>query len=262
METNLPLFSVWNERLGKAIQDLGAPAFCSRMSLALNSVLEFDYFAVYGYVNGVMAKNLFNNYPAHGAGIVDEYIDGRYKRDPLFRRASTSGFNDLISLRGGPDRELDRRYFDWYEQVGLGDEIGFGYRMDDSTQIILSVARRADQRHFVPSELNPFRSILPTVLALAARQWVRVGDEMLPAQAVGDADAARAAAVRKLPLTSREIEIVEYVLKGYSSETIAANLAISLGTVKVHRRNIYQKLKISSQVELFHLCLTPVSAAH
>ncbi|RTF06923.1 response regulator transcription factor, partial [Serratia marcescens] len=57
-------------------------------------------------------------------------------------------------------------------------------------------------------------------------------------------------------LTPREREIVDLILAGCSSQQIADRLFISLGTVKNHRKNIYGKLNIGSQAELFSLLLT------
>ena len=54
-------------------------------------------------------------------------------------------------------------------------------------------------------------------------------------------------------LTKRERSVVKMILTGHSSNAIALNLGISLPTVKTHRRNIYAKLHISSQAELFSL---------
>jgi DNA-binding CsgD family transcriptional regulator len=54
-------------------------------------------------------------------------------------------------------------------------------------------------------------------------------------------------------LTARERSVVKMILTGHSSNAIALNLGISLPTVKTHRRNIYAKLQISSQAELFSL---------
>jgi DNA-binding CsgD family transcriptional regulator len=58
-----------------------------------------------------------------------------------------------------------------------------------------------------------------------------------------------------LNLTSRETAIVDLVLQGHSSESIGLKLNISTGTVKVHRRNVYRKLGISSQTQLLALYL-------
>ena len=56
-------------------------------------------------------------------------------------------------------------------------------------------------------------------------------------------------------LTAREREVAQLILIGHSSNSISLNLGISLPTVKTHRRNIYSKLEISSQAELFSLFL-------
>ena len=52
-------------------------------------------------------------------------------------------------------------------------------------------------------------------------------------------------------LTPREHEVAVHILKGHSSKSLAREINISPETVKIHRRNIYRKLEISSQSELF-----------
>ncbi|MNI47737.1 Response regulator protein TodT [compost metagenome] len=54
-------------------------------------------------------------------------------------------------------------------------------------------------------------------------------------------------------LTGREQEIVQLLLRGHSSASVAEQLNISPGTVKIHRKNIYAKLGIGSQSELLGL---------
>ncbi|TKB24347.1 MAG: helix-turn-helix transcriptional regulator, partial [Mesorhizobium sp.] len=56
---------------------------------------------------------------------------------------------------------------------------------------------------------------------------------------------------KSLSLTPREQHVVDLVLQGHSTESIARAMRIVPGTVKVHRRNIYRKLKIKSQAGLF-----------
>ena len=52
-------------------------------------------------------------------------------------------------------------------------------------------------------------------------------------------------------LTPRERQIVELILKGYPTTLIAEKLSLSRGTVKTHRRRIYDKLDITTERELF-----------
>lgn len=54
-------------------------------------------------------------------------------------------------------------------------------------------------------------------------------------------------------LTKRECEIVVLMARGKDKQAIAEKLFISEGTVKVHARNIYQKLGIHSKQELIAL---------
>lgn len=56
-------------------------------------------------------------------------------------------------------------------------------------------------------------------------------------------------------LTDREVQIVKLVLQGFPTFEIARRLKITVGTVKNHRRRLYQKLDITSERELFLLYL-------
>lgn len=51
-------------------------------------------------------------------------------------------------------------------------------------------------------------------------------------------------------LTKKEIEVVEYFLKGFSYKQIAMAMQISVSTVNDHQKKIYKKLNINSKYEL------------
>jgi DNA-binding NarL/FixJ family response regulator len=65
------------------------------------------------------------------------------------------------------------------------------------------------------------------------------------------------AASRQLRLTQREAEIVTAICQGNSNKEIAAKLSISEETVKRHLSNIFEKLGISSRLELAVLANRP-----
>ncbi|MNR29094.1 Response regulator protein TodT [compost metagenome] len=54
-------------------------------------------------------------------------------------------------------------------------------------------------------------------------------------------------------LTDAQRHVAKLILQGHSSTSIASRLKISDGTVKVHKHNIYQRLNISTNAELFRL---------
>lgn len=54
----------------------------------------------------------------------------------------------------------------------------------------------------------------------------------------------------EIPLTKREIEIIQKIADDMSNQEIADELHISLRTVETHRRNLMQKLNVKTVVAL------------
>ncbi len=55
-------------------------------------------------------------------------------------------------------------------------------------------------------------------------------------------------------LTSREYEVMTFVITGVMNKRVAAELGISEETVKIHRRRVMEKMGIRSVAELVRLC--------
>jgi DNA-binding NarL/FixJ family response regulator len=53
----------------------------------------------------------------------------------------------------------------------------------------------------------------------------------------------------KYLLSPREIEVLQFLIKGYSAKMIASGLNISFDTARAHLKNIYQKLHVNSGKE-------------
>ena len=54
-------------------------------------------------------------------------------------------------------------------------------------------------------------------------------------------------------LSSREIDVLRLLARGYSSARIQSELYIAAGTVNYHTRNIYAKLGVHSKQEVIDL---------
>ena len=57
----------------------------------------------------------------------------------------------------------------------------------------------------------------------------------------------------ELPLTKRELEILEHLSKGLLYKEIALELGITIGTVKQHIHKIYDKLQVNNKTEAINL---------
>ena len=57
------------------------------------------------------------------------------------------------------------------------------------------------------------------------------------------------------PLTPREIEILEYIAKGYLNKQIAVELGISEQTIKNHVTSILRKLNANARTEAVVLAI-------
>jgi DNA-binding NarL/FixJ family response regulator len=62
-------------------------------------------------------------------------------------------------------------------------------------------------------------------------------------------------------LTGRERQITQLLLRGHSAKSVARELRIAPGTVMVHKRNLFAKLGITSQYELFSLFIKDLSSS-
>lgn len=87
---------------------------------------------------------------------------------------------------------------------------------------------------------------------VGGEMWIGRGSVQDLVQYLRAAEGAppREAPARGFGLTPRELDIVETIVAGYSNREIARHLSISEDTVKNHLSNVFDKLGVSSRLEL------------
>jgi len=58
----------------------------------------------------------------------------------------------------------------------------------------------------------------------------------------------------ELPLSKREMEVLQLITLGHANKEIARNFGIAISTVKNHIHNIFEKLGVSSRQEAIQSC--------
>jgi DNA-binding CsgD family transcriptional regulator len=140
----------------------------------------------------------------------------------------------------------------------LQDEMACFTDLQDGRFLFFSFGRRASEAHFRRRELQAVTRDLPVLVALC-RQHFNGASYSHENPGVNMDDLRLNIALERFgesSLTPREHEVAAFILKGHSSKSLAREISISPATVKIHRRNIYRKLSISSQSELFAKFLT------
>ena len=254
--------AVWISLLSKCIDSVDTEEFPVILVEALKSIADFDYSVSFAYHQNEKPICLYHTFsPAHRVVFVDDYLKGPYLLDPFFKACGRNVDSGLYRLRDiAPDRFYQSEYYrSYYIQTGLAEEICYTFYLLNGVAVVISLMRSGDSSRFSAREFRLLDSVAPIVISLAQRHWKNLPNnfEVEPSDlATGEQHKIIEETVSTLfspRITPRETQVVAQVLEGHSSESIARSLGISVGTVRIHRRNIYGKLQISSQQELFSI---------
>ena len=250
---SLPTFKAWNTLVAEAIDCLGSRGFPDALGASLRLLSPFQMMNGFIYSSDGRAFDLYNDkIVAERALIVDRYLAGAFVLDPFYDAIRTDSSERMIVMRElAPDDFSRTEYFRiHYATTAIVDEIGFVLRLNHGYTAVLSLSRTGRAAPFSEEDLQCLRSAAPLVCTLGSRHW-----RDAPALLLEIRNATPVSRIEHPRLTRRELEIVTLILKGHSNLSLAAVLGLSPNTVKVHRRQIYSKLNISSQGELFRLFL-------
>ena len=193
------------------------------------------------------------------------YLGGAYLLDPFRVHAENLKAPEVVRLAEiAPEDFFSSEYFrSYYASSRLADEVNFLVPVAPSEVVAVCVGRSLSMPPFDDREMQRFRAWLPLVGALFCRHLALAGpaagrDAREPEDREHHRLEARLSAFGAEVLTPREHEVVQHLLRGHAASDIAARLCMSVQTVRVHRRNIYEKLAISSLGELFGMAMQTV----
>lgn len=248
------------EATGGVVAAIGTEQFCKTLTDTLQIICPFDYCVIFGYYGNARPLDLFDTFPDSKRQVfVENYQEGPYLLDPFFLaciRPFPSGLYRLKNI--APDRFYQGEYFrNYYIQTGLAEEIGYFINLDDGVSVVISLMQTT--KVFSAKDVRELNQFFPIVRAAAEKNWPNLSVRFEANRSADDQNNSSRRLERAFLkfgegiLTRREREVVEYTLKGHSAEAVGRILEIAAGTVRIHRRNIYSKLRISSQGELFSM---------
>ena len=258
----------FHNRLGRLIEKLDDKQFWHALTDLLRGVVQFDnWVAVIFWPDRNPQLIAEIQAPASGEELFRGYLNSVYLLDPFYQfslSAIRSGVYCLDEV--APDHFRETEYFRRYFSINvLEDEVQFLAPLSAGGTLSLSLGGK---RRFSASEIGTlclYGAWIIPLMCHAVSSQTTVASPSVASASGGGRRVQFEQALRKkstAALTNREIEIALMILAGHSTKNIARQLGVSPATAKVHRRNLYKKLDISSQSTLFLLILDEESEAH
>ena len=254
----------WHAALAGLVKTSDEPGTAEALVKVIGTAVEHNATCLLAFHRDAPPNVLHHTMtPGRARHYLDRYLAGPYLLDPLYQLAVRRKKPDICRCRDEtPDRFRSSEYYrQYYERTHLADEMDFLLDTDTNSTLVLVVGRW--ETRFSRSDISALRLMEPIVKAAMQRIW----DSWAARHSDDERDLSMHQRLTQCferfgesSLTQRKRQITQLLLRGHSSKSIARELDIAPGTVMVHKRNLFSKLGITSQYELFSLFIDKLSA--
>lgn len=241
--------------VGAMVELLGEDDFGARLLERLHPTLPAASWSVYQVGPGCAPRL----YLSGSLGIPDTtracwnaYLSGPVREDRSLRFDDGPGRRTQlchITAREVPNEHRTRVY----EAHGMAERVSIVQHGADDALFAVNFYRHAHQRALSDAQIGDFEQLAPALLALARKQVALRGPAAEPQRSP---EALRQRLLQlNGELTLRELDVCTRLLRGMTQDGIAADLSLSLPTVKTYRNRAFARLGIHFRNELFALVL-------
>lgn len=261
-----PLPNTAESALAETLRKLTQPGFEAAVWQVFCRVAAPDNLVVLAYRDTGPPQVLYmqSDHTQVFAQLDATYLAGAYLLDPFYDMHRLRVAAGAYRMRDvAPDAFVRSRYFiEYYEQTTLIDEITFIAYPTPDVSINLCIGRDATSgQMFSPRQVEASLRIAPIICALAEAHWTGLTSTAAPAGDLAQALARTLKSTHAVALSPRQAEVALLILRGHSTVSIALRLGVAAQTVKVFRKQLYGRCRISSQAELFALMLPLLKGA-
>jgi len=230
--------------------------FLTRLVQCMQKWIPIEHVYILEFERGLQPRQLLIADSGYDHDL-SEYLNGLYLLDPYYDLYENQKKTGVFKLNvedwdAYSGTETYKRY--WRRVMG-NNEIAGLYETSDGRCVHVSFMIQTEDDQLVQDAVELMKLLESNFCALFKLHFHTNGPKF------GSDETTRRdlhATVREVLenfgrdfLSDREQQIVQLLLKGHSAKSIANLLNISPGTVGVHRSNIYQKLEVGSQGDLF-----------
>jgi DNA-binding CsgD family transcriptional regulator len=239
-----------------AIGGVGSDGHVDRLVDLIGALVSHDLMTIVRY--SATQRPEFVSHRNFSDAMVRKYLDIYYVYDPFYahwRKHQQPGVYPLNKLQGKAQR-LGMYIAEFLGQSVISDEVGV--LLNDGPGWCLGVFLDRTKRSFTVKEIARLEvkfTVFAAIHDLDIKS--RSSNFMRTAQTPSLGREPLTQRATLLPadlwpeLSARERELVNLILAGHPTVSIARKLGIAAGTVKNHRLHIYDKLDITTERELF-----------
>lgn len=236
------------------VGDLGLPGFERRLLTRLRAVTPAASCSVYRtganpalYLSGAL------DVPDTTRACWQAYLAGPYRHDRSLHpahEAPPAGTPVVCHITAGEVPAEHRARV--YEAHGVAERVSVVQREDAASLFAVNFYRHDNQPAFSDVQLDGFGAVASAVLALTRKHLA------LTTAPAPSPETPREQLARLCPsLTERELDVCERLLRGLTHDGVAADLGLSVPTVKTYRNRAFNRLGIHFRSELGALLLRP-----
>jgi DNA-binding NarL/FixJ family response regulator len=180
-----------------------------------------------------------------------------YSDSGLLASAAASLDADVLVLNANLDGQASLGFKALHELRGISANVRAIVLMETLGDELILMAFRAGARGIIGAS-QPMDELRKCIHCVQQGQiWANTREMSLAVEALANAPTIRAINAAGLNLLSkRELEVVKLLVQGLSNSEIARQLQLSQHTVKNHLFRIFDKLGVSSRIELVHMTLS------
>lgn len=244
----------WHAALQHAFAHSDTPDALAHLAAAIGQLVCVESMMISLECRGRAPRLLYQQGipECHRDAVLNRYFAAGYLLDPFclaVENGLAEGFYHLEDI--APDNFFDSDYYKaYYLGTGCSEDSYFIADIAEDRKVSLSLFQGCSGTRLSAAQLDLLRAVEPMVRELLGRYAHAHLLEAPQATEPGGLQAAFDSFGCQV-LTDREREVAHMILRGHSVKSTAIELGISPETVRMHRKNLYLKLEINSQSELF-----------
>lgn len=252
----------WHNTLANLLTYAETPYYPKELEAFLRKIINFAGIAIIAYPGKMPPQLIHDSYTLEERfKKITTYLDGAYLFDPFFKAIKKGLPPGVYQLTEFKSQRFETSYYyqHYFASSGMDNELGIAIELEKGMVMFISLGLQ--RWHTITiADRQALTNILPILVLATQRFWQIYQTQYTPSDASLNTLEQAFHLFAKDLLTQREQEIVALILQGHSSKSAARALHISDSTIKVHRKNIYARLGISTQTQLFNLFLTHLLA--